>query len=844
MKKALFIVQEQRNLEKLQDLLLKMNYTVTTFNAIPASIADLLNNELISLIIIDYCFVNDVLRIQYLSIPLVFLVDKVTLEDQEIMNQISSFGYIKISDSPIEWCNHLKLVLDLQESVMEVFRKEVKILKSESRYKDQFMHLPIPTFIWKKIPNEDDFNLIDYNTEGIKLTNGAISKIKNIKASTLFKPYPDVLKDMLICFQTHDTSQREVFYSYQFTEGTQYLRFLMAYLAPDEIIIHTEDITKSKKMELALLERETIFKEIGEQINGVIYIIDLKGIITYMSASTKKLFGWEIGDMLNKHFVSFLHPSERETAILTFQECIRTQKSIYDYVMKMKKCDGSFFYGSLQANIYKHDNEPVGAIGLILDISDRIRNEELNKEQQNKYKFIFESMNHGVVYFDKNCSIIEANPSALKLLGITKEQILGTDALNPRWRSIHEDGSPFPGDLHPSMVCLRTGQPVKNVVMGVFNPQIEGFVWLNVSAIPQFEEDNQAPVKVYAIFEDITNKKLAEDLLRVSESSYRNLFNSVNYAIYIQDLNGIFIDVNLSAIKMYGYPRDYFIGNDPAFLSAPDKNNLDLQKDYYQKVLNGDTQIFEFWGKRSNGEVFPKEVRLSKGNYFGKDVIIAFGRDITKEKKDKEELLNFLEINQSLLKELKHRVKNSLMLISSLISLELMSSNKINPFDVLYEIRDRVNSVSNLYNLLNDSNNCEIINIQDYITRIINSLKSSYYNYAQKINVFIDVDCIDVSVSIATPLGLIINELFTNSLKYAYPKAESGEIRISLIGKIDTLELVYADNGKGLPESFNIEKTDQLGLKLVSMLTDQLQGKLTIHKKKPTSFSFYIPLDV
>jgi len=117
------------------------------------------------------------------------------------------------------------------------------------------------------------------------------------------------------------------------------------------------------------------------------------------------------------------------------------------------------------------------------------------------------------------------------------------------------------------------------------------------------------------------------------EKSYRDLFNTVSEAIYILDENGIFIDINKGAVEMYGYERKELIGNTPEFVSAPGKNDLEQLWIVLDKAFKGETQKFEFWGKRKNGEIFPKDVILNKGFYLGKEVIIATARDISDRKK-------------------------------------------------------------------------------------------------------------------------------------------------------------------------------------------------------------------
>ncbi len=134
--------------------------------------------------------------------------------------------------------------------------------------------------------------------------------------------------------------------------------------------------------------------------------------------------------------------------------------------------------------------------------------------------------------------------------------------------------------------------------------------------------------------QSIKKIRQTDEFLAESEASYHGLFNSVTDAIYIQDENGYFINVNVGVEKMYGYSRDEIIGHTPEILSAPDLNDLPKINELIKKTfITGEPQVFEFWGKRKNGEIFPKEVICNKGRHFGKDVIITTARDVTERKK-------------------------------------------------------------------------------------------------------------------------------------------------------------------------------------------------------------------
>lgn len=136
------------------------------------------------------------------------------------------------------------------------------------------------------------------------------------------------------------------------------------------------------------------------------------------------------------------------------------------------------------------------------------------KENEKKFRTLFETMGQGVVYQEAQGLIIEANPAAEKLLGLSLEQMQGRTSMDPRWGAIHEDGSPFPGETHPAMIALQTGNIIKDVVMGVYHPEEDKYKWLIVSSIPQFKEYENKPFQVFTTFTDITERKLTEDLLQ------------------------------------------------------------------------------------------------------------------------------------------------------------------------------------------------------------------------------------------------------------------------------------------------------------------------------------------
>jgi two-component system CheB/CheR fusion protein len=181
--------------------------------------------------------------------------------------------------------------------------------------------------------------------------------------------------------------------------------------------------------------------------------------------------------------------------------------------------------------------------------------------QKERYAILFETMPIGVVQQEVDGKISYANAAALRILGLTEDQIMGRNSVNADWRAVREDGSDFPGEIHPSMVALRTGAEVRGTIMGVFNPLTRAHTWISINAVPLFEQGTERPSGVYTTFEDITQQRHAEKELRDSEERYRMLFRSnvAGMALHqiIQDpagrpVNYRFLDVNPAFERITG----------------------------------------------------------------------------------------------------------------------------------------------------------------------------------------------------------------------------------------------------------------------------------------------------
>jgi len=362
-------------------------------------------------------------------------------------------------------------------------------------------------------------------------------------------------------------------------------------------------------------------------------------------------------------------------------------------------------------------------------------------------------------------------------------------------------------------------------------------------------------VAISAIARDITESKKAKEEIQ----NLANIVESSNDAIITKSIEGIITSWNKGAEKIYGYSSEEILGR-PISILEPDTLKGEIEQLGEMIKQRKYIHNYETSRLRKDGTVIDVSITLSPVlDSYGRLVAIsAIARDITERKKAEQSIAN---IDIARKKEIHHRIKNNLQVISSLLDLQaekfrdrecVEDSEVLNAFR---ESQDRVMSIALIHEELHEGRS-DTLNFSPYLERLVKNLFQTYRlgNANTSLNVELE-DNILFDMDIAVPLGIIINELVSNSLKYAFPgrgkgliqiklcRAESGEYTNNLqgsekVGLNDTkFILTVRDNGIGMPESFNSESFDSLGLQLVTILVDQLNGELELNRNNGTEFT-------
>ncbi len=322
-----------------------------------------------------------------------------------------------------------------------------------------------------------------------------------------------------------------------------------------------------------------------------------------------------------------LHPDDKQRAVNEYTSVL--EKGFIAIEYRWRCADGVYRWFLDQVSLsYDNQQNPTNLVGVWMDITQRkIKDEKLQKSEL-KYRQLFDNANDVIIIFEPESEIIlEANKAAFKTYGFEPEELVGM-SLKRLTKNVTAGENQI-----QELIKRGIHHDFESVQFNKNGEEI--YFLINSTTI-----DYNGRRAVLSLNRNITDKKKAETALLEIAQSYTGLFNSVTEAIYIQDENGIFIDVNVGVEKMYGYSREEIIGKDPLFLSAPDKNDMELVASLVQNTfLTGESHKLEFWGRRKNGEIFPKDVFLNKGKFAGKDVIITTARDVSERRKAEQALI-------------------------------------------------------------------------------------------------------------------------------------------------------------------------------------------------------------
>ncbi len=400
------------------------------------------------------------------------------------------------------------------------------------------------------------------------------------------------------------------------------------------------DVTERVLAKRALSASEARYRRIVETAMEGIWVIDAQAVTSFVNPRMAAMLGYERDGMLGRSLFDFMDATAERHARALFDERKAGKAAIHEFRFRHRRGDDVWTRVSTTA-VTDSEQGFDGAFAMVADISDLKATEFALRESERKYRLLFEQIPQGVVIQDENLRIADCNPAAVRILGRSREELLGLSSLASDWRCLHEDGREFPGETHPVARALRSGEPTETTVMGVFNPQTKAYVWISVDAVPLVTDEDGHPRGVFSSFTDITERKRIEVQLRQSQQLQRELFEAIEtsfLAYDVVDATGRFVYANPAYLKLWGYGSgDEVIGTSP--VSHCDDPNMPQRIITTVQARGGGD--FEFKARRKDGTTFDCHMQVAiHRRSDGSEVYHGFSEDVTESRMLQQALIH------------------------------------------------------------------------------------------------------------------------------------------------------------------------------------------------------------
>jgi PAS domain S-box-containing protein len=583
--------------------------------------------------------------------------------------------------------------------------------------------------------------------------------------------------------------------------------------APDRTLVmgFLFDIHAQKQAEEA---RHRFFQMTGD----LLAIWDAQGRLRDLNPAWEAQLGYPQGDLLGRPVLDLVHPEDRDL-IRTLHGQLAGSGGPLGYEGRFRARDGTYRWLLWTATALPD----LGlAYGVARDITERKGMELRLRASEARYRSTLAALEEGVVLRDAEGRILSRNVAAERILD--GEPWLMDGPFDEGMDVIREDGTPLRAEELPPLRALRSGEPVPGTVFG-FRRKDGHRTWIRVAAQPLVADG--AVQGVVCSLDDVTAQRAALEALHHSERELRSILDTLPDMIFHLDARGTFLGLRTPNHEQLVQPPEAFLGRTVAqVLPGLADPTLAAIRTCLQE---GRPQSFRYTLPDAAGTERHYEARVIPHRA---DEVLAIVRDISDFKRHEESIQVALREKEVLLKEIHHRVKNNLQVVSSLLRLQAGSHPEPAVQAALQEAQERIQAIALIHQKLKHAPDPTRLDLPTYVETLVERLVRSYASTPALVDLQIRVDPIRLGPDEAVPLGLVLNELVTNALQHAFLPGQGGSLEIDLEGLPEGQALLrVADSGGGLPEGTDLEHGG-LGFQLVRALADQLDGTLELERRR------------
>lgn len=598
----------------------------------------------------------------------------------------------------------------------------------------------------------------------------------------------------------------------------------------------------------ALRESEDRYRMMVESVKDyAIFMLDPEGRVTSWNAGAERNKGYKAQEIIGRHF-SVFYPLEELTAGLPESALAeaRAKGRFEDEGWRVRN-DGSRFFASVNITaICDELGKHKGYVKVTRDITEHRLAQVALKESQALYHSLVTHLPVGIFQKDQHGRYILVNDEFCRMRGQPAALFLGKTVQEVAASALPNGGSvpliteyAAVGDEHFQEI-MRTGKPIEIEEEFVGEGGVK--TYLHAMKFPTLNADGKV-VGVQAVVFDITERKRVEKAAAQSYALLRATLESTADGILTVGAERQILSVNENFVKMWRIPADVLATHNDGLLLQYALNQLHAPEAFLAKVnhlyehpLEESFDVLAFKDDR----IFERFSRpmLVEGQAVGR--VWSF-RDITARRQAEEHVAESLREKEALLREIHHRVKNNMQVITSILQLQTNYIRDPAAREVFRECQGRIHTMALIHEKLYRSEGLAQIDFKDYLESLVGLLLRSHATKGTSLRQELQIEPVTLDVDTAIPLGLITNELISNCLKHAFTGRPKGVVRVILRKHNgDGFQLVVLDDGLGLPSGFDLEKTHSLGLRLVKILSAQINGRLEFSRGPGAEFTITI----
>jgi PAS domain S-box-containing protein len=530
-------------------------------------------------------------------------------------------------------------------------------------------------------------------------------------------------------------------------------------------------------------------------------------------------------------FMSLVHPDDLPKMNDVLEDIMKGE-DIIEEVLRLRAKDGSYRWILDKGMVTQRDADgrPTKMSGTHVDITDLKEAEQSLIESEYRYRFLTESLPHILWTANEHGELNYCNQYGLDYLGAKRSDIASWN-----WtKYIH------PEDL--DQVVEEFSEAIRNKHPYIRLQRLQNadgeYRWFRVTAYPQKDSNGEVQSWV-GLSTEVHDAIVASENLEKTNNRLRSLIDASPIAIYSIDPEGTVTDFwNPAAEILFGWEKDDVIGR---FLPHVQGEHLEEFRILLQKIKDGN-ELYKQRIIRTDSSGKTLHIEITAGPVFDKngkiEEILILTSDVSELEQKSIELEASLHEKETLLQEIHHRVKNNLAVVSGLLHLQAFSSEDEGHRSKLTVAQNRIQTIAMVHELLYRAKDFSKINLSDYYEQLVDLIAGNLNFPSEDLDKEVNIDVSYLNINQAIPLGLLLNELLTNSIKYAYRDNEgTKKLLISIEQDADYLTLIYEDNGPGFnPEEIKQKQT--VGWELIRTLISQLNAESELH----TDGRFYLKL--